>query len=207
MKIAILGIGNVGGALARLWALHGHTIFLGIRDKAKAPELREAFPSCQSMSLQESVKEAETIAICLPWHATEDVLKGIGEQKGKIMIDCTNPLAPDIKGLAFGGTISAAEKIQAIQPRANVIKAFNSLGAVLLGNADFRHQLADGFYCGDDAQAKKAVAQLVEDAGLHPVDVGSLRNSRYLEALAMLWIDMALHQKRGGDLAFKMLLR
>jgi 8-hydroxy-5-deazaflavin:NADPH oxidoreductase len=71
----------------------------------------------------------------------------------------------------------------------------------------FKGVRADGFYCGDDAQAKATVRDLIADVGLEPVDVEPLRNARYLEPLAMLWIDLAVHQKQGMDHAFKLLRR
>jgi predicted dinucleotide-binding enzyme len=109
--------------------------------------------------------------------------------------------------LSFGGTTSGAECLQAAQPGALVVKAFNSLGAGLLGNAAFGSHVADGFLCGEDAFAKEQVSQLVREAGLQPVDVGRLRNARYLEAMAMLWIDLAVHQHRKPAFAFKIISR
>ena len=190
MRIAMLGMGNVGGALARLWKAAGYDV---------APAARG--------NLREVSAGADALAICLPWSAVESVLASCGDLSGKILIDCTNPLTPSIDGLAIGGLTSAAEQIQALHPGAPVVKAFNSLGAALLGDADFNGQPADGFFCGDDATAKRSVQPLVAAAGLHPVDVGPLRNARYLEALAMLWIDLAVHQGRGPTFAFKMLSR
>ncbi len=186
----MLGMGKLGGALARLWTAAGYDVIAAGRD-----------------SLRESATGAGALALCLPWSAVEPALASCGDLTGKILIDCTNPLTPAIDALAIGGLTSAAEQIQALHPGAPVVKAFNSLGASLLGNADFDGQLADGFFCGDDASAKRAVEPLIAAAGLHPVDVGPLRNARYLEALAMLWIDLAVHRGRGPTFAFKMLSR
>jgi predicted dinucleotide-binding enzyme len=92
--------------------------------------------------------------------------------------------------LSLGLTTSAAEPVAGWAQGAKAVKAFNSIGAVNSGNAKFGGELADGFYCGDDAAVKRLVKGLVQDAGMNPVDVGPLRNARWLEAMAMLWIDL-----------------
>lgn len=205
MKIAILGTGRIGGALARLWPGHGHEVALVARNEERAQSLRKDFPRCRVIRASACTK-ADAVVLCVPWDAAESVLQSAGGLEGKVLIDCTNPLNADASGLTLG-TGSAAERIQEWVPKAKVVKAFNSLGAALLGNADFAGVPADGFYCGDDAEAKRLVAVLVQEAGLHPVDVGPLKNARCLEPLAMLWIDLALNQKRGGNFAFKLVSR
>jgi predicted dinucleotide-binding enzyme len=80
---------------------------------------------------------------------------------------------------------------------AKVVKAFNTIGAADFGDAQFGAIRADGFYCGDDKAAKAEVRGLVESAGFEPSDVGPLKSARYLEAMAMLWIDLAVIQKQG----------
>lgn len=180
----------MGGKLAQLWKEAGHSVAPAHRGKAA-----------------EAVRGADAVAVCVPGMAVNDALDSCGNLAGKILIDCTNPLTPALDALEFGGTDSNAERIQARQPGAYVVKAFNSLGAALFGDADFSGQRADGFFCGDHASSKSAVSGLIRDARLNPVDVGPLRNARYLEALAMLWIDLALHRKRGPSFAFKLIAR
>jgi len=206
MKTAVLGVGNVGGSLARLWSQSGHEVLLTARTAEKSKSLQSKFSGCHVVSAHELL-QADVIALCVPWPSAQDALQSLGDLRGKIIIDCTNPVNRDASALAVGGTDSAAEQIQRWFPQAHVVKAFNTLGAVLLGNADFHGQLADGFHCGDDPDAKATIQPLIKDAGLHPLDVGPLRNARYLEAIAMLWIDMTLHQKRGGNYAFKLISR
>ena len=111
------------------------------------------------------------------------------------------------KGLTLGTTTSAAEMVAGWAPSARVVKSFNTIGAPCLGNTKFGSETADGFYCGDDAEAKKTVHQLNADVDLNPVDVGPLKNARLLEPLAMLWIDLAINQGQGINHAFKLLRR
>ncbi|PWU09911.1 MAG: F420-dependent NADP oxidoreductase [Terriglobia bacterium] len=191
MRIGILGAGNVGSALGRLWSAKGHQVVFGKRGASNA----------------EATAAAEVVVLSVPWPAAEEAVRSAGALAGKVLIDCTNPLSPDLKGLTVGLTTSAGEQVAAWAPSAKVVKAFNTIGAVNFGNARFGDQLADGYYCGDDAGAKSMAKQLIEDAGMTPVDVGPLRNARLLEPLAMLWIDLAVNQKQGANHAFKLLRR
>ena len=129
-----------------------------------------------------------------------------GDLNGKILIDATNPLAPDLSGLVVGNTWSAGEQVEA-WTGAKVVKAFNTIGSVLFGVADFAGMRADGFYCGDDIAAKMFVSNLIAEIGMDPVDVGPLRNARLLEPMALLWIDLANNRGWGRNHAFKLLRR
>jgi predicted dinucleotide-binding enzyme len=191
LRIGILGAGNVGGALGRLWAAKGHDVVFGKRGASNA----------------EAASAAQVIVLTVPWPAAQEAVRDCGDLAGKILVDCTNPLASDLKGLTVGLTTSAAEQVAAGAPGAKVVKAFNTIGAMNFGNANFGGVAADGFYCGDDAAAKNVVNGLISDAGMNPVDVGPLRNARLLEPLAMLWIDLAVNQKQGSNHAFKLLRR
>ena len=91
-------------------------------------------------------------------------------------------------------------------PGALVVKSFNSQGAETLADPVYGGLAASGFFCGDDAGAKRIVADLIADVGLEPVDVGPLRQARWLEALTLLWLSAAA---TGGsrDIAFRLLRR
>lgn len=209
-SIAVLGAGNVGGALARIWASAGHTVTFGLPDsqseKAGAAA-KKAGANVRALSNKDAAAGAQIVALCVPWPAAENAIRACGSLSGKILIDCVNPLKADLQGLATGTTTSAAEQVASWASGAKVVKAFNTIGAANFGNAQFGSQRADGFYCGDDAGAKSSVRELLDAAGLEPVDVGPLRNARWLEAMAMLWIDLAVNQKQGAGHAFKLLRR
>jgi predicted dinucleotide-binding enzyme len=188
MVIAIVGSGNVGGALAKLWTAAGYDVRVANRGNCA-----------------EIVRPADVVALCVPWNSAEAALDSCGELSGKVLIDCTNPVTDRLDGLTIGGTTSAAEYLQALRPKASVVKAFNSIGAALLGGPGFEGRIADGYYCGESATAKASVRPLIEAAKLRPVDVGPLRNARYLEAMAMLWIDLAVNQQQGPSFAFSLI--
>jgi hypothetical protein len=155
----------------------------------------------------EAAAFGELIVLTVPWAAAQQAIESAGNLAGKILIDCTNPLAADLKGLTVGLNASAGEQVAGWARGARVVKAFNTLGAGNFGRADFNGVAADGFYCGDDTAAKVVAKDLIAEAGLNPVDVGPLRNARLLEPLAMLWIDLAFNQGWGINHAFKLLRR
>lgn len=209
LNIAILGAGSVGGALGRLWAAKGHQITFGVPnpESPKVKELLRGTPGARATGNGEACRNAQVVALCVPWQAAEQAIRACGDLAGKVVIDCLNPLAPDLSGLAAGTTTSAGEMVAGWAKGAKVVKAFNTIGAVNYGNAKFGAERADGFYCGDDAAAKATVKMLIEATDMVPADVGPLKNARLLEPLAMLWIDLAVNQRQGVNHAFRLLRR
>ncbi len=205
LRIAILGAGNVGGALGAIWLGKGHNISFGVPDPQKSK--RNITTGAAVTTNKEAVAGADIVVLGVPWPAAHEAIRNAGDLDGKILIDCTNPLAPDLSGLVIGATTSAAEMVATWAPAARVVKAFNTIGAANFGNAQFGTQRADGFYCGDDQESKNVVKRLIEEVGLKPVDVGPLKNARLLEPLAMLWIDLAVNQGQGTNHGFKLLRR
>lgn len=203
-RIAIVGTGNIGGALARLWTEAGHQVSVATREGSTAKEI---LPGVSSGPAKVIASKADLILLAVPWAAAKQALASCGDISGKTLVDCTNPVLATLDGLELGTTTSAAEQLQQLAPQARVVKAFNTIGAPLLGNATFDGLQADGYYCGDDAAAKSAVAPLIAAAGLRPFDAGPLLNARYLEAMAMLWIDLALKRGRGPTFGFRTLER
>jgi 8-hydroxy-5-deazaflavin:NADPH oxidoreductase len=204
-RIAVLGAGNVGGALGRIWLSKGHQVTFGVPDPQKTK--RDVAAAANITTNKEAVTQSDVVVMSVPWPAAQDAIRDSGDLRHKILIDCTNPLAPDLKSLVLGTTTSAAETIANWARTIRIVKAFNTIGAMNYGNAQFGTQRADGFYCGDDQDAKNVVKPLIEDIGLNPVDVGPLRNARVLESLALLWIDLAVIQGQGPNHAFKLLRR
>jgi NADPH-dependent F420 reductase len=211
MKIGILGAGNMGGTLGRLWAELGHEVFFGLRD-AESVKAQRAFSAVGDDAgwgtAAEAAEFGDVVLIAVPWEATQEVLSSIAPTlKGKALIDCTNPIKPDLSGLAVGHTTSAAEEIARWAPGARVVKAFNTVGAGTLHDAKYGDHSASMFVCGDDEAAKKLVTQLADEIGFEVIDAGPLIEARYLEPLAMLWIHLAIRGKFGSKIAVKLLRR
>lgn len=208
MKIAILGAGSVGSTLGRSWAAKGHEVVFGARDP-KSPRVQDAVKAAgkkaHAASLKDAAAAAEVVVVATPYDAAQDALRAAGALAGKVVIDATNPLKPDLSGLAIGHTTSAAETISGWAKGAKVVKCFNTIGAEHMGNPKVAGQSATMFLCGDDASAKKTAERLAQELGFEPIDAGPLRQARLLESLAMLWISLAHQQGLGTGIAFKLL--
>jgi 8-hydroxy-5-deazaflavin:NADPH oxidoreductase len=211
MKIGILGAGNMGATLGRLWAELGHDVFFGLRDpkSAKAQAALSAVGSrARSGSAIDAAAFGEVVLVAVPWESAQQVIAAVAPQlTGKVLIDCTNPIKPDLSGLVIGHSTSAAEEISRWAPTARVVKAFNTVGASTLHDAKYGDHSASVFVCGDDPTAKNLVTRLAEGIGFDVIDAGPLTEARYLEPLALLWIHLAIRGKFGSKIAVKLLRR
>jgi len=210
MKIAIIGAGNVGGILGAAWANRDHEVIFGVRDTAD-PKLEELLARAGSKARVTTVTDAaaaaEVVALTVPWPAAQDALRSAGDMRGKILFDCTNPLKPDLSGLAIGYTTSGAEQVAAWAPGARVVKIFNTTGFPNMANPEYREGRSMMLYCGDDGQAKRVAAQLAAELGFDAYDVGPLTEARLLEPFALVWIHLAVLQKMGTNFAFRLMRR
>jgi NADPH-dependent F420 reductase len=210
MKIGIIGSGNVGGALGTRWAKGGHQVNFGSRDAAAADMkqlLARAGSNARAATLQDAAKSGEVLLLATPWPVTKEIVQGLGDLTGKVLIDAVNPLLPDLSGLAAGANTSGAEQVAGWARGAKVVKAFNTIGSNIMENAAFGTDRPVLLYCGDDAGAKGKVKQLAGELGFEGVDAGPLTQARLLEPFALLWISLALKYGLGREIAFKLLRR
>ena len=209
MKIAVIGAGNVGGALGTLWAGKGHEVVFGVRDPKSAKVAALAKSSgARAASLVEAASDAEIVVLATPWPAAEEAIRSAGNLAGKILVDCLNPIRPDLSGLLIGTDNSAAEEVARWAPEAKVVKAFSTIGAENFANPRFGSENASMFIAGDDPAAKAAVGALAAELGFDVVDTGPLVAARWLEPLAMLWVHLGYRQGLGTTgHAFKLLRR
>jgi 8-hydroxy-5-deazaflavin:NADPH oxidoreductase len=209
MNIGIIGAGNVGGTLGARWARNGHAVAFGVRDpnSTGARELLQKAGSGTATTMADAAKSADVLLVSTPWGVTKQVLEGLGDLSGKIVIDATNPLLPDLSGLSLGTTTSAAEQVAQWASGARVVKAFNTVGFNIMADPSFGASRALLFYCGDDAAAKQTVKSLAAELGFDPEDAGPLRQARLIEPFALLWISLAYGQGYGREFAFQLLRR
>ena len=190
--IAIIGTGDVAGALGPRFAEQGHTIVYGSRDPGRSSvnKLVERSGEGASATTQAAASaQASIVVLAVPGMLVEEITKSLGDLSGKIIIDPTNPLERKLLALAHGVETSNAEIIQAAAPDAFVVKAFNTLNYKTMidpGSADGPVSIP---LAGDDRKAKKMVAELVEGMGLEPIDIGPLENARWVEGMLILWIN------------------
>ncbi len=209
MKIGIIGTGNVGSTLGKGWASKGHTILFGTRqpESEKVQKLlTEVGEGVTAVSIPEAVQQADIIVLATPWNVVGQVIQSVADWHGKIVIDATNPIAPGFQ-LAVGYTTSAAEQLAAYLPGAQVVKAFNTTGAENIADPLYDGDPITMFICGDNADAKATVTELAEALGFDVADVGDLETARLIEPLALVWINLAIKQGLGRNIAFKLVRR
>jgi predicted dinucleotide-binding enzyme len=213
MKLAIIGAGDVGGTLGAAWARRaGHDIFFGVTnprsDKTQAL-LRQIGGKARAGTAAEAAAAGDVIVLATPWPATEAAIRSMGDLKGRIIMDATNPLAmgPDGLGLEIGHGISGGEKVQGWAPGASVFKTLNTTGYSNMAEPAFGGVNSVMFVAGDDEAAKPKVLGLIGELGFEAVDAGPLRVARLLEPHAMLWIHLALNRGFGRDWAFALVRR
>lgn len=198
--IAVLGAGSVGGTLGRRWSEAGHTVRYGVRNPAKYPDL-DARP------VAEAVAGADVVVLATPWFGTEEALREAGDLRGVVVVDATNPIAEDFSNLTVGHTDSAGEQVARWAPDAKVVKAFNTIGFNIMEAPSFGDGPATLLVAGDDEDAKGVVKVLAADLAFDPVDAGPLVQARLLEAMAWLWITMAMKHGHGREIAFRLMKR
>jgi NADPH-dependent F420 reductase len=217
MKIAIIGAGNVGGSLGKAWAKAGHYIIFGVRNPGKGktqPPIADIGAGASTvMTVPDAARAADIVVLATPWPAVPDALQAMGDVRGKVLIDCTNPLSLNGDGslsLSLGSTTSGAEEVEKLAAGAHVVKAFNTYGGENF--ADSSYPNAAGlkpamFICGDHDAAKETVAKLATDIGFEPVDTGGLGMARSLEPLALLWIRLSIRDGRNANFTWARLKR
>jgi predicted dinucleotide-binding enzyme len=211
MQIAIIGTGNIGSALAKKWSAAGHNIFLGVRDTGnfKGKDLLSE-PNISVHSIREAVEKAEVILIAVLPQATADVVKAMGDVTGKIIIDTMNSLRTKPEG--YNDTFSA---LKDLCKNAEVVKCFNSTGfenmqnpVYSLANPVAHNVVLDMFVAGTSAKGKQVATQLSSDAGFENCyDFGGDDKVDLLEQFAFCWINLAIMQGQGRNMAFKVIKR
>jgi predicted dinucleotide-binding enzyme len=205
MRIAIIGTGKVGSAIARGLKGQDHALVLGSRsleDAASQALTREVGATLASPP--EAAAQADIVILALPWTAAEGAVRALGTLAGKTVIDCMNPLGMvgGALGLTVGHTDSGGEMLQRWLPQAHVVKALNQVGAEMMADNSTLPHRPVMFMAGNNEAAKAQVASLLADLGFEPLDAGDITKSRILEPFAMVWINQALFRGKGRKWAF-----
>jgi 8-hydroxy-5-deazaflavin:NADPH oxidoreductase len=205
MNIAIIGTGNVGGALATQWAHKGHHIFLGVNDTTNfkgAALLRN--PNTSVHTVKEAVQKAEVILIATPAPVAAEVAQSLGDTTGKIIIDAMNI----VMGRGPQGFTNTSDAILASTQTRDVVKCFNTTGFNNLLNPVYNNVAIDAFVAGDSIKGKEAAVQLAKDAGFAECyNTGGNDRFQLMEQFAFFWINLAMMQGLGREIGFKLLKR
>jgi predicted dinucleotide-binding enzyme len=201
VKIGIIGGGNVGGTLYQRFKQAGHDVRVGVPDASAVK-----YESIDALSPEQAAQHGEVVFFAIPWSAMESAVTQLEKDLvGKIVVDSTNPIAPDFSGLLLGHTTSAGQTVAAWLPKSKVVKAFNTLGFNIIANPDFGETGATLVIAGDDQDAKSIVSGLATDIGFSPVEVGPIARAAQTEALAWLWIQTSI--RIGREFNFNLITR
>jgi predicted dinucleotide-binding enzyme len=193
MKTAIIGLGNIGSRVAKNLVAGGESIIVATRDLAKAKAFAKTVGGdAEAMSIADAVKSADVVILGI-WFETikEFVITHRASLVGKIVVDPSNPIAPDGKG-GFSKIIPADQSSGQIIARllpegSELVKAFGTLSAGSLEAAARRKpEPAVLFYATDYPEAGRAVAKLIAASGFAPVNVGGVDQSVRIEAFGDL---------------------
>ena len=192
-KVAIIGLGTIGQVLATNLTKGNRPVILAAREFSKAQSLAEQVGTlAQPMEIDAALQEADCIILTIWFDSINDFLSQYASRlEGKIIIDPSNPIAPDDKG-GFVKTIGEAESAGQIHagllPKgAKLAKAFGTLGAASLASASGQKpEPAVLFYATDDQSIDALIEELIVDSGFEPLRVGGLEQSIRLEVFGDL---------------------
>jgi predicted dinucleotide-binding enzyme len=186
-KIAIIGSGNVGSALQRGLSRSGHEV-----RNSKKPDARE------------TASWGELVFLAVPFPALDAVVREVGGGvDGKVVVDVTNALTPDMQ-LALGYSTSGAEQLQKKMPKAYLVKCFNTVFAEHMDKGRVGDQQLTVFAAGDDAAARQKVLGLAKQIGFDAVDAGPLINARSLETMGFFNIQLGYNLGLGTKMGLRL---
>lgn len=202
MKIAVLGTGMVGQALASRFAELGHEVTMGARQAGNDKAVQwAAGQGGRADDFAGAAAWAELVILATLGAASLDAARaaGAGALAGKVVLDVTNPLDmsagfPPTMLPERINTTSAAEALQAAFPDARVVKALNTMSCEIMVAPDLVPGPHDVFLCGNDAGAKSQVVALLGEMGWSaPIDLGDIAAARGTEMLMPMWLRLYQH--------------
>ncbi|MCZ8342249.1 MAG: NAD(P)-binding domain-containing protein [Leptospira sp.] len=202
-RIAIIGSGNVGGALATGLSKVGHTIHLGVRDpnQFKGKELLRN-PKTLALPIKESVTQSEVIILATPAAKASEVAKDLGDTTGKIIIDTMNT----VLSRGADGFSNTSDAILANTKTRDVVKCFNTTGFGNMENPSYGSLALDMFCAGDSKLGIALAKQFAIEIGFENCYyVGGNDRFELMEQFAFFWINLAMFQGLGREFGFKIL--
>jgi len=194
MKVGVLGSGDVAKVLAGGFLKHGHEVMMGTRSPEKLADWATQNPAGRVGSFADAAEFADLVVLAVKGGAAADAVRAAGQVNltGKCVIDATNPIAdtaPTNGVLKFFTNLeeSLMERLQREFQSVRFVKAFNSVGSIHMVNPQFKGGKPTMFICGNDDEAKKVVADVMDQFGWETADMGKAEAARAIEPLCMLW--------------------
>ena len=193
-NISVIGLGNMAKALADKSLAGGNAVEVIGRDPAKTADFVATLDGATAGSAG-AAPVGDIVILAVPYASAAAVVSGYGDAlDGKVLVDISNPVNPDMTGFVTPEGSSGAQEIAKAAPAGvHVVKAFNTLFANVLVAGSAEGRPVDVFIAGDDAQAKARVSAFIESLGLRPQDAGPLLMARALENAGLLEMGLANH--------------
>ncbi|MCA2320374.1 NAD(P)-binding domain-containing protein [Mycobacterium intracellulare] len=198
-SISIIGTGNMARAIGELAVAGGNTVEVIGRDQSKAADLAKALGRNATTGEFGAVPAGDIVIVALLYAHVVPVVAQYGDAlAGKVIVDISNPFNAAADGLATPDGTSVAQQVAKAAPAsASVVKAFNTIFGVVLGQG----RPLDVFLAGDDVRAKADVAAFIESLDLRPLDVGALHMAHWLEGTGLVVMGLARHGVGNFDFA------
>ena len=191
-KVAVIGLGNIGKAVASNLVKGGREVILASHKIEDAKTLASELGTlAKSAEVKTAIKEADIVIMSVWFSIIQELFKQYStELQGKIIIDPSNPIAPDGNGgfkKIIGASESAGQILKGLLPSgAKFVKALGSLGAASLAGAAFNNPTKVLFYASDDTSLNSTVEVLIKDSGFEPVYIGGIDQSIKMEVFGEL---------------------
>ena len=191
-KVAVIGLGNIGKVVASNLVNGNREVIVASRKIEDATALASQLGGRAKAADVKTAIEVADIVVLSVWFSTiQEFFKNYStEFKGKIIIDPSNPIAPDGKGgfkKIIGAEESAGQILNGLLPSgAKLVKALGSLGAGSLSGAAHNNPAAVLFYASDDQRINSRVEELIRDSGFEPVNIGGIDQSIRIEVFGEL---------------------
>jgi predicted dinucleotide-binding enzyme len=190
--IAVIGLGNIGTVVATNLVKGNRSVIVADRTIEKANALAQKLGNlAQPASIADAINEADIIVLAVWFNAIKELFNTYATAlQGKVIVDPSNPIAPDEKGgfkKIIGQNESAGEILASLLPaNAVLVKALGTLGAASLAGAAFQQPANVLFYATDDTSIHAGIEQLIHDSGFEPVRVGGIDQSIRIEVFGDL---------------------
>jgi len=192
-KVAVIGLGNIGKAIAGDLINNSHEVIVASRNSEESADFaQQSNGFAQSMDIDQAINEADIVIPAIWFGAFKEFFNDHGDiLKNKIIVDVSNPIAPDGNGgfkKIIGEKESAGELNRSALPQgAKLVKAFGTLGAGnLAGASNGNPEKAVLFYASDDSSIDRDIEKVIENAGFDPLKVGGIDQSIRIEVFGDL---------------------
>jgi predicted dinucleotide-binding enzyme len=187
MNVTIIGTGNMARAIGKRLVAGGHEVTVLGKEPSMAEEAVGAIGGSAKGGQSGDPIGDDVVVLAVYYPDAEAAVERYGDGlSGKVVVDITNPVNESFDDLVTPPDGSAAQELAKRAPGARVVQAFNTTFANTLTAGEVAGTQLDVLIAGDDEEAKRTVARLVEDGGMRPVDTGPLKRARELEAAGLI---------------------